>query len=165
MRSRVAVSVSILALLALGIGLLIHSAAPSGEAVAATKASKTVSDAVKVIESQVAQNVKMMAFEAIRKSGGTDAIQALVKLTKSKDLAIQAMACSTLARMKKAEATTELKKLVKDSSKKTALRTAAMNALSRGGTSADRAWVASYAKNHSRLKGQYAWLSKQSFYK
>jgi hypothetical protein len=129
------------------------------------QASKTVSDAVKVIESQVAQNVKMMAFEAIRKAGGTEAVTALVKLTKSKDLAIQAMACSTLARMKTAAATAELKKLVKDSSKKTALRTAAMNALSRGGTSADRAWVASYAKNHSRLKGQYAWLSKQSFYK
>jgi hypothetical protein len=162
MRARAAVSVVILALLAVGIGVLIHTAAPSGEAMAA---SEDVSDAVKVIESKVAQNVKMMAFEAIRKAGGTEAVTALVKLTKSKDLAIQAMACSTLARMKTAAATAELKKLVKDSSKKTALRTAAMNALSRGGTSADRAWVASYAKNHSRLKGQYAWLSKQSFYK
>jgi HEAT repeat protein len=162
MPSRAAVSVGILALLAVGIGVLIHSAAPSGEAYAE---SKTVSDAVEVIESQVAQNVKMMAFEAIRKAGGTEAVTALVKLTKSKDLAIQAMACSTLARMKTAAATAELKKLVKDSSKKTALRTAAMNALSRGGTSADRAWVASYAKNHSQLKSQYAWLSKQSFYK
>jgi hypothetical protein len=58
MRARAAVSVVILALLAVGIGVLIHTAAPSGEAMAA---SEDVSDAVKVIESKVAQNVKMMA--------------------------------------------------------------------------------------------------------
>jgi HEAT repeat protein len=157
---RAAVSVGILCLLTVAvIGLRLGRPAEEAQA-----ASLELSKAVTVINSDVAWNLKLIEFEAIRKEGGSAAITALVKLTESEDARVQTLACTTLGRMKTEASKAELKKLAK-STKAKALRIAATCALARQGTSTDRSWIDSSLATDATVGGQVALLKKATFWK
>jgi len=155
--------VSVCAFVALVAALLAWGGA--GEDRPALAASKTVTDAVTVIKSDVGWSLRLRAFEVLRKEGTADAIAELVKLTEHESLRVSTMACTTLARMKKDAAKAKLKTIIENTSEKAPVRLAAMNALARQGTLADRAWIDSKAKSDPKLSGQLSVLKKMSLWK
>jgi hypothetical protein len=161
MGSRTLVPLGILCLLTALVAVVLFSGS-SPEAQAATK---DVTRAVTVIESDVAWTQKLMAFDRLRRERSSEAITALVKLTASKDVRVSTLACTTLARMKTTNSKAKLKTIVTDTNESDTLRQAAMNALARCGTSSDRSWIESHVATDAKLKGQLSVLKTKSFWR
>ena len=162
MVARFVVPMGILCLLIAVIAVQLPGSTP--EASAATE-DKVITEAVTVINSDIAWNLKLMTFEKLRKKGGSDVVKALVKLTASKDQCVSTLACTTLARMGTDASKGELKTIIKNTKAAKTLRQAAMNTLARAGNLADRSWLESNVKNDVDLAGQFSVLEKMSFWK
>jgi len=161
MQGRLLVPVLLLALL----GILVVAQIPEKSAASpSVTVSAEVAKAIVVIESDVGMSQKLRAFERLKKKGTADAISELVKLTEHSDARISAAACTALGRMKSDASKGKLKAIIKSSTKKTALRKAAMNALARHGSFSDRSWLESNTKNDSKLGSQFTVISAKSFW-
>ena len=162
MFTRIIVPLGILCILGAVVVTQLPGASP--EASAASESQK-IKDAVTVINSDVAYNVKLQTLQVLKKLGGSEVVKALVKLAASKDKRVSALACTTLARLKTDAATTELKKIILDGKRAVFLRTSAMNTMARCGNLKDRSWLESNVSKDVDLKSSLAALKKLSFWK